>query len=657
MRKLSTRILLSCLLFSVIILNAQQRKEAEFGKLDVRDFNITSYPQDPEAPAVVLFERGKNHWELKENKYVRLIKEIHVRIKVFDASRFEHATVYIPFYRGKDADEVINKFKAITHNGDMKNYVGEKGMFVTEETPNWSVKRFTFPNVQDGSILEYTYQIETPYFFNFGEWNFQGDLPKLYTEFHVEIPGNYVYNRSLIGYEKLDINEAYVKEDCLWVPGYHTANCEVGIYAMSNVPAFKEEPYMLSKENYISQIEFELSEYTSFYGILTKYARDWDDADKELRTNKELGRQLKLNYYFKTRLPESIQTMPDELEKAKAVYSFVQSHYTWNGKSPFFGNVNVKKAFESKTGNVSEINLALINCMEVANINVKPVVLSTRENGLPRQNYPVITDFNYMAVLIKVNGQEYLLDATDKLIPFGMLPERALNIEGRVLDFKDGSYWYPLKPEEKNVHYVNAQLQLQEDGIFVGKASEINTGYQAVEHRNSLESLPTKDYIANKLKNNPLVELSNFSVEDKAAIDKPLKENYQVRIETEQAGDNFFFNPFVLNNFFAENPFKLDARKYPVDFAYNRANTYMLSLDLGPNVEIVELPQNRAFQLAGNAGECKVIYSAGDGKINLRYSFKLNEHRFEPELYNDVKNFFGSIANVLSNEAILLKRI
>jgi hypothetical protein len=295
--------------------------------------------------------------------------------------------------------------------------------------------------------------------------------------------------------------------------------------------------------------------------------------------------------------------------------------------------------------------------MEVADIDTKLVVLSTRENGLPRQNYPVITDFNYAAALIKVKGQEYLLDATDKLIPFGMIPERALNIEGRVLDFKEGSYWYPLKPEEKNVHYVNAQLKLQEDGTFTGKASEINTGYLALEHRSLLQKLTTKEYLSEKLNNNPLVEISNFEIADKGTIEKPLKEDYNVRIETEQAGDNFYFNPFVLNNFFTHNPFKLEKRKYPIEFAYNRTNTYILSLELGPDVEIVELPENRAFQLAGNAGECTVIYKAGAGKINLRYSLKLNDHRFEPGLYNDIKNFFGSISNVLSNEAILLKRI
>ncbi|MCW5520716.1 hypothetical protein J1N09_12775 [Aureitalea sp. L0-47] len=658
MRHTVSGILLLSLLFISFNLLAQDRQKREFGIVDVRDHNVTSYSQDPEAAGVVLFEKGRNYWRLIDNKYIRLIKEVHVRMKVFDASRFEHATVFIPYYRGKDADEVINKFKAITFNGEIKNFVGESAMFDTEESSNWSVRRFTFPNVKDGSILEYSYQIESPFFFNFGGWNFQGDLPKMYTEFTSEIPGNYVYNRSLIGTETLDINDVSLKKDCFFLPGHKiNADCEVAVYAMEDVPAFKEESYMLSKKNYLSAVKYELAQYTDFYGIKHNYAQDWDDADKEMRTDKELGRQLKLNYYFKSELPESIQTMPDELKKTKAIYSFIQSHYNWNGKSPFFGNVNVKKAFEAKTGNVSEINLALINCMEVANIDTKLVVLSTRENGLPRQNYPVITDFNYAVALIKVNGQEYLLDATDKLIPFGMLPERALNIEGRVLDFKEGSYWYPLKPQEKNVHYVNAQIKLQEDGTFTGKASEINTGYLAVAHRNSIAKLATKEYLLEKLNNNPLVEISNHEIVDGEAIEKPLKENYEVRIETEQVGDNLYFNPFVLNNFFMENPFKLDKRQYPVEFAYNRTNTYILSVELGPNVEIVELPKNRAFQLAGNAGECTVIYNAGDGKINLRYSLKLNDHRFEPELYNDIKNFFGSISNVLSNEAILLKQI
>jgi hypothetical protein len=638
--------------------NAQDREDREFGVVDVRDSNVSSYPKDPEAAGVVLYEKGRNYWRLIDNKYIRLIKEVHVRMKVFDASRFDQATVYIPYYRGKDADEVINKFKAVTHNGELKNYVGESAMFNTDETANWSVKRFTFPNVQDGSILEYTYQIESPFFFNFGSWKFQGDLPKLYTEFSSEIPGNYVYNRSLIGTETLDINEVSLKKDCFWLPGHKiNADCEVAIYAMTDVPAFKEEPYMLSKENYISQIEFELSEYTDFYGILTKYARDWDDADKEFRTNKELGKQLKLNYYFKDVIPESMANMTDQLEKAKAIYSFVQNHYTWNGRSPFFGDVDLKEAFESKTGNVSEINLALINTLEAAGIDTKLVILSTRDNGLPRQNYPVITDFNYAAALVKIGDQEFLLDATDKYLPFGMLPPRALNIQGRVMDFKEGSYWYPLTPETRNVHYVNARIELQEDGSFKGKVGEVNTGYLGSHRRKVLDTISTANYISEKQHNKPRLEISPIDIKDRDNYDKPVTESYDVTILSEQLGDLFYLNPFILNKFFDVNPFKLDERNYPVDFGYPMSNTFILSIETGNTMEVSELPENRAFKLAGEAGECTVIYSSTPGKINLRYSLKLNDYRFGPEMYQDLKRFFTSISDIQNNEAILLKKI
>lgn len=657
MRTLIQPVILICFILTFFSVHSQIREKAEFGKLDSRDTNVTSYPKDPEAPGVVLYERGKNYWRLMDNKYVRLIKEVHVRIKVFDASRFKGATVYIPYYRDKDAEEVIEKFKAITHNGDLKNYVGENAIFNTDETANWSVKRFTFPNVQDGSILEYTYQIETPFFFNFGGWQFQGDLPKIYSEFISEIPGNYVYNRSLIGHESLDVNEVSLKKDCFYVPTYDTSDCELGVYAMFDVPAFKKEAYMLSSKNYISQLKYELAEFTNFYGILTKFARDWDDADKEFRTNKELGRQLKLNYYFKDVIPESIKSNPSKLERAQAIFSFIQEHYTWNGKSPFFGDVNLKTAFETKTGNVSEINLALINTLEAADINTKLVVLSTRDNGLPRQKYPVITDFNYVVALVEIDGQEYLLDATDKYLPFGMLPLRALNIQGRVMDFKKGSYWYPLKPELRNVHYVNAQLNMEADGGFTGKVSEINTGYMGLTRRRALDTLSTPMYISQKQYNNPRLEVTPLDINEHKNAAKPLKENYEVNISSERVGENYYINPFILNKFFDENPFKLDERKYPVDFGFPTSNTFILSINIGENMEVVELPTNRAFKLAGDAGECTVIYSESPGKINLRYSLKLNDYRFGAESYEDLKQFFSSIADVLTNEAILIKEI
>ncbi|WP_121908795.1 DUF3857 domain-containing protein [Ulvibacter antarcticus] len=239
-----------------ITLFSQQRLTAEFGSPTTEDFALQSYSPNPDAAGVVLFESAKNYVDVVED-YVKLIKEVHVKIKVFNAAKFDQGTVLIPYYNVKNKSENIAKISAITHNGKLKSYLSEKNIYSTDETPKWSLKKFTFPDIQDGSILEYSYRIESNYFSTFDGWRFQGELPKIYSELHTKIPGNFSYHRVLHGGLELYINEAEIQKTCFTLPGYAVdADCEVATYAMRNVPAFKKENHMLSEDNYIARMHY-----------------------------------------------------------------------------------------------------------------------------------------------------------------------------------------------------------------------------------------------------------------------------------------------------------------------------------------------------------------------------------------------------------------
>ena len=111
------------------------------------------------------------------------------------------------------------------------------------------------------------------------------------------------------------------------------------------------------------------------------------------------------------------------------------------------------------------------------------MLIATREFRQPTMQYPVLSDFIYALVYLRMGQETYLLDATDKHTPFGVLPFRDLCPQGRVMDFKKGSFWEPVVPVNKNMHYVNMQLAPNEQGLFSGKVSEVSTGYIAVPKR------------------------------------------------------------------------------------------------------------------------------------------------------------------------------
>jgi len=44
--------------------------------------------------------------------------------------------------------------------------------------------------------------------------------------------------------------------------------------------------------------------------------------------------------------------------------------------------------------------------------------------------YPSLEKLNYVTIWTVIDEKEYLLDATDELLPLGMLPKRCLNERG-----------------------------------------------------------------------------------------------------------------------------------------------------------------------------------------------------------------------------------
>jgi len=640
------------LLFFSAQLRSQSKTQIEFGKLTSKELTLTSYDKAPESSAVVLYEKGEVFMEVVDN-YITLVKEVHKKIKVFNLKEFDGATIIIPYYSTKGSKEKVLNIKAITHNGNHKQLLRETQIFIKKESEHYSTSNFTFPNVKDGSILEYKYRVESPFFQSF-DWKFQGDYPKIYSEFNSKIPGNYTYRLALRGSEKIDNDTVYVKNNCFYIRGYGTpADCVVSQYIMNDVPTFLSENYMLSKENYISGISYELEESYDLRKTKTVHTKNWKYVDKEFKNDKEMGRQLNHDSFFEKHIPNKILSINNDLERAKAIYYFIQNHFIWNKNYRIFSDINVKDAFENKVGNITEINLALINALKVAKINTHISLSTTQDHAIPNQIYPTLTEFNYVMAYATIDDVSYFLDATNKFTEFGVLPIRALNTVARVMDFKKGSYWKTLEPHKKNVEYINAQLSIDSLGTVVGIVNETYTGFLASKKRNEISTTNKNDYFERKQK---FSEIDNYKQENFDNNNKPIKETYSIKMTPEEVSGDTYFYPYFLMESLSENPFKSEKRVYPIELNYPINYIYVLSLKLSDNYKVIRLPKNQSIVLPEEMGVCKVVFNKNNNVINLRFNLKINQHYFNPEYYTVLKEFFSKVINVKTNEPIVIKK-
>lgn len=615
----------------------KKRLTTNFGEISEQESAMKIYAKDTFASAVVLYEKGKYSFAVID-KRVQLIKYVHRRIKVFNSKKYEGLEVVIPLYKSDNTNEKLIEIKAATYNEKYVTNVKPSEIYQVDVSENWDQQKFTFPNVKDGSIIEYMYKVTSPYILKLDDWIFQEEIPKIYSEFVSVIPGNYVYNKSLIGPKGFDLRESSIEKLCFNVGYASPGDCEKDVFVMYYVPAYKEESYMLASSNYLSRITYEIKEYTDFDGLKKEYTKEWKDVDKEFKKDKDIGRQLKNKSFFKNTIPPELFEIINDTERAEAIYTYIKEHYNWNGRYNIFSGVRVKEAYKNKIGNIAEINISLINALQAANLKSELVLASTRENGLISSLYPILTDYNYIMASVEINGENILLDASDPLIPFGMLPFRALNVKARIMDFNTASYWKEIVPNPKNINYIKANLSINNEKEITGDVSEVNSGYRAYNIRKKNQK--TNDYETVNLTYGGDFEIQNKDIINQDDVELPLKQNYQVVLTPDTVDDVIYFYPFFLNDTFLKNPFEEEDRIYPIDFGYPISDSYSLTLDLSDKYTIKELPENKSFKLIDSDAVFTSSYRFNNGKLECRFNMKIKSYQYNASDYAVLKTFF-----------------
>ncbi|MDO7172771.1 DUF3857 domain-containing protein [Mariniflexile sp. AS56] len=643
----------------IILSNASLFSQSSFNSESFRvtlgDLETNSFEKDSTATALVIYEEGNSYVDPSDYD---LRTEVKHKIKILKKEGFNKATISIHLYNNKNTSERVKNIIATTYNKEGNEVIQTKlekeNIFTEVYDENHTLAKFTLPNIKEGSVITYSYTLFSHFMFNYKGWDFQDDIPKLYSEYRTSIPGNWLYNIKRVGYRPLDISTSDLKKNCLDGPRDSSADCSINRYAMKDIPAFIEEDNMTAKSNYLARVEYELKTFQGFDGVKNDYTKTWESVDDELRTDpnigKQLGKSIKPEDFFDT----AILNEKDLLKKAKAMYTFVQENYTWNDKYSLFKDASIKDLIKDRSGNVSSINMLLHNLLEESGIEVSPILLSTRNNGFATKLFPVISEFNYLIVQAKINDKTYLLDATDKYLSFGDIPFQCLNGYGRILDFKNGSNWVDIEPEKLSSTQYKVELNIGAEANMTGNVYAKNTGYHALNSRKAY--YPNKNsYINNIHDENPNLEISNHEVISEGQTSSDFIETYDVEYEDNVVGDNIYLNPFIIK-FFNENPFKLQERTYPIDFGYKDSYYFAFKLNFSNNYTLQEKPKDVNLVLPNKKGQIILSSNMIANSLVLTFKVDFKEAVYEPEYYPYLKEFMNKIVDIQTNSLILIKK-
>lgn len=639
-----------------------QKKEFKFGKIDPEEFQTKSFGKDSAAAALKLFDVGNLYFEYNEQTGFKYVYERHIRYKILTKAGYDLANYKISLYKanGNSKDDLFG-MDAATYNMVEGKMVTSKltkdAKFTEEYNKSYTYKKFTLPNVKEGSILEFKYTLKSDFIFNLRGWNFQSDIPTLYTEYNVKIPEYFIYKTNFGGYLKPERTK-HESISVNYAVGL-SSNATYDQYALKNVPALRDEAFITTIDDYIPSVEFEL-QATDFPNDTYKNLNGtWPKIVKELTEDENFGVFINKNSYAKSVLPTILKAEKDTLAITKLIFDYVKSNIKWNKeRNKYAVGTNPKAIFEKKTGSSADINLCLISLLKEAKVSVYPLLLSTRDNGR-HPGYPMISKFNSVIAHVIINNQNILLDATDIDMPLGMVSYNNLNHEGLSLDLKNGTGgWITTEPTFANEKMINYVLVLDKENQLKGDIVQYTKGYAALNLRDKYRTTNNEtEFLKDFKKTKTGLEISNYKISNLDNLDELLTESMQVVIEdnVEETGNLVYFTPLLFEKT-KENPFKHEERLFPVDFAYPIKENYRITVAYPTDYEIEKLPKGSIYKIPDNKGTFTITFFNQDNSLMVKSVIDIPKSYYTTEEYFHLKALFKTIVEKQAEQVVFKKK-
>lgn len=617
-------------LFSAI---GQINPKTKWGNVSQEEINYKTVDFDPDAAAVILYEEG---YTLIENAFETTV---YRRIKILNERGLEAANQEIKYYAYKNLQN-INSVKAQTINFEngksVTSQIDKNSFFDTHLNEFWTVKKFAFPNVKVGSIIEFEYKIEDRSNY-IDAWSFQHKYPTLYSKYEITNRSTGDFTSLAIGEEAVRLSQKYEKSG-------------INKWELRNLPSYNRIPFLYNPKDAAERVSFQLRGYIREGGDALGHTSEYKST---MATWQELNREI-LNHYIQytnTATGKEIAAqIPDgktEKETLQNVFNYFKNRYSWNGYYGIYPHKTNRETGKDKSGNSADLNLLLNTVLKSKNLKTQPVLISTRQNGKPIGNYPYLGQFDSVVNLVTTaEGSSYLIDASDMSFGLGYAPLKNYNYSGLVADPKNDRFAELIPPISD---YQSTQTYVVKDNHFAITRIEKRNGYFRQQDR----KIP-----AGVIKYNPIANSLDLRTNEINSQTKDGEDQQMERIQSETAD-------FTNSNFIAfSNPLKDIISTYKL-FEKDRERALEFDFPFHYNVNAIldipegfkaEIPAGYDTQSMASNKDLGYIQSAEikNGKLILHAEFYLAKPVLSKN-YNEIKSFFDKIIQD-SNKSLLIKK-
>ncbi len=646
---------------------AQDKHVRDLSPVSAVDFAPSASSSTDSSGAVILADIGQVRFVGNEHSRLSYEFQRHRRVKILNNSKrtfAELVTVYIPLYHTDAEQEKLGKVSATTYNlenGQVTEVrMDKKDIFEDRSYGDWTVMKFTLPAAKEGSIIEYTYTVTSPYYQYLPTWEFQSErYPCLWSELLVEIPQTFFYTVVKQGVHPYTLDKGEVVAASYQLPDGHggtdilDATVTKHHWIMKDIPAFHVEGFMFCPGNYVDKIDFQL----------TKTYNGWQ-YDDHYNSWKEVTAQLMDRRHFASALDEEDNAVNDLVkmavtggdfgQQAREIYYYLTRNFTCDDYRNMFITGHFADVVRKHSGSVGDINLLMVALLRKIGMQADPVVLTTRDEGFNLSTFPVLRRLNYVIVRAVIEGRVWYLDAAHRKLGFGQLDEECYNGPARIISRTDsGSIDLEADSlEERKATVVNISA-IDKDA---GGTWESTLGSQeSYELRENLNEDEQKKFFKNiQTQYGDDLTIGDAGIDSLEQPDDPVKVHYSFNFHKRGDDAKMYLNPFIGAGL-RKNPFMAADRKYPIEMPNVPDELYVFNMQIPDGYSVEELPKSVRAALNSHDGTFEYLIGEQGGMIQLRCRLKLNKATFGPEDYANLRDFYAMVVKKEA-EPIVLKK-
>ncbi|KFC19810.1 DUF3857 domain-containing protein [Chryseobacterium sp. FH1] len=657
---MKTKILQLILCCSIISIFGQT-KFLDLPKLDKADLQSTSYAKNPSEAAEVLY-RTYHYWiEYSGQMHLEVISRVKI-YKKDQADKFLNQEIYT--YDGKNNNsEKVNSLKVTTYNLEndkiVTTVVDKSSKYKSKESKYHSVTKFAFENVKDGSVVEYKYEVLSPFYWNVDRVGVEDIVPVRHFEYVFDHPKFLGYNIDYKG--ELSPKKREVGDRYMYGGDYYTYR-----FTYDNIAPYRNEKYVHNLNNYKTSIRAELNSSNvthnsrpyenSDSGGFKSYAYTWSDIRKQLYDSKFFGEEIKRKSLVKDVLPQDIKNIADAEAKAAAILKFVQSNYTWNrnyGEGVEDGG-GIKRLLQTKVGNSGEINLLLVMLMKSADLQAEPLVLATIGKGLLMDHSPSYNQLNYVIAFVDIKGKPFLYDATSKMSVPNLIRPDALNYVGYIMTEKEAKKVNVFTPG-KSTTYLTVDANLSNEGTFSGKFSDRDTKLYAFMNSERY-SEDSAAFQKNYYKDRYTFPFTNIKSEVMENNDFQTSFDFDADSFVDGIGGKLVFNPLLFLYNKSHEFDQADERRSPIELYTGYDKIKKVTITLPDGYAFENVPKSKKFRTEDNAIQYIYKVTQEGNKLTVETTTTVEDPVYPKEYYPAFKQIFDNITKMEGQVVTAVKK-